>query len=121
MLLDQYGAADVIVPEVRLQRLYPGGPAIGTFIARHGPDNRMLGRFTPAGRRTAPAIPRMLDEGVRRLDLLYAQALEAGLLAPDPTLIVEAPPPVEELEEEIEEDAAAARRSRRRPHRRSRR
>jgi hypothetical protein len=103
MLLDQYGAADVIVPEVRLRRQYPGGPATATFTARHGPDNHVLGRFSLRVSNSA-AIPRMLDEGVRRLDLLYAQALDAGLLAPDPTLIVEAPPPVEELEEEIDED-----------------
>jgi hypothetical protein len=103
MLLDQYGAADVIIPEVRLKRQYPGGPATGTFTARHGPDNRVLGRFSLRVSNSA-AIPRMLDEGVRRLDLLYAQALDAGLLAPDPTLIVEAPPPAEELEEELEED-----------------
>lgn len=103
MLLDQYGAADVIMPEVRLQRQYPGGPAAATFTARHGPDNRVLGRFSLRVGSSA-AIPRMLDEGVRRLDLLYAQALDAGQLRPDPTLIVEAPPPVEELEEETEEE-----------------
>jgi hypothetical protein len=103
MLLDQYGAADVIIPEVRLQRHYPGGPAVGIFTARHGPDNRVLGRFSLRVANSA-AIPRMLDEGVRRLDLLYARALDTGLLAPDPTLFIEAPPPVEELEEEIEED-----------------
>jgi hypothetical protein len=103
MLLDQYGAADVIIPEVRLRRQYPGGPATATFTARHGPDNHVLGRFSLRVSNSA-AIPRMLDEGVRRLDLLYAQALDAGLLAPDPTLIVEAPPPVEELVEEIDED-----------------
>jgi hypothetical protein len=102
MLLDQYGAADVVVPEVHLQRLFPGGPAIATFTARHGPDNRVLGRITLRVENSA-AIPRLLDEGVRRLDLLYARALEAGLLAPDPTLIIEAPPPAEEAEEEAED------------------
>jgi hypothetical protein len=102
MLLDQYGAADVIMPEVHLQRTFPGGPATGIFIARHGPDNRYIGRFTLRVGNSA-SIPRMLDEGVRRLDLLYAQALAAGALIPDPSLIVEAPPPVEEVAEEIEE------------------
>ena len=28
-LLDMYGAADILVAEVQLQRLYPGGPARG--------------------------------------------------------------------------------------------
>ena len=103
MLLDQYGAADVIMPEVRLQRSYPGGPATGIFIARHGPDNRYLGQVTLRVGNSA-GIPRLLDEGIRRLDAIYAQALEAGLMRPDPSLIVELPPPVEELEEPEEED-----------------
>jgi len=102
MLLDQYGAADVIMPEVHLKRTFPGGPASATFTARHGPDNRFIGQFTLRVGNSA-SIPRMLDEGVRRLDLLYAQALESGELKPDPTLIVEAPPALEEVEEESEE------------------
>ena len=98
MLLDQYGAADVIVPEVHLKRYYPGGPAVATFTARHGPDNRVLGRFTLRVENSA-AIPRLLDEGVRGLDLLYSRALAAGQLTPDPSLIVPEPPLVEEIEE----------------------
>jgi hypothetical protein len=101
MLLDQYGAADVIVPEVHLKRLYPGGPAVGTFTARHGPDNRVLGQFTLRVENGA-LIPRLLDEGVRGLDLLYARALAAGQLSPDPSLIVPEPPLVEEIEEETQ-------------------
>lgn len=101
MLLDQYGAADVIVPEVHLKRFYPGGPAVATFIARHGPDNRVLGRFTLRVENSA-AIPRLLDEGVRGLDLLYSRALAAGQLTPDPSLIVPEPALVEEIAEETE-------------------
>jgi hypothetical protein len=99
MLLDQYGAADVVVPEVHLKRQFPGGPAIATFTARHGPDNRLLGRFTLRVENSA-LIPRLLDEGVRGLDLLYSRALAAGQLTPDPSLIVPEPPLVEEIEEE---------------------
>jgi hypothetical protein len=99
MILDQYGAADVVVPEVRLQRLYPGGPAIAAFTARFGPDNRVLGQFTLRAENSA-AIPRLMDEGVRRLDELYAQALAGGALRPDPTLIVQRPPEVEAIEEQ---------------------
>jgi hypothetical protein len=99
MLLDQYGAADVVVPEVQLKRLYPGGPAIATFSARHGPDNRLLGRFTLRAASSAE-LPRMLDEGVRGLDLIYARALAEGALRPDPSLILPEPPLVEEIEEE---------------------
>src|SRR6185295_17376585 len=91
MLLDQYGAADIVVPELDLRRLYPGGPAIGVFSARYGPDNLLIGRFELTARNSAD-IPRMLDEGVRRLDLLYAQALDRGLLRPDPTLVIVQPP-----------------------------
>ena len=105
VLLDQYGAADIIVPKVQLRRLFPGGPAIATFEARHGPDNELLGRFqlrSPDG----ASIPRMLDEGVRRLDALFVAALEADRLSPDPSLNV-APPmeevPIEEEEEQREE------------------
>ncbi|MDQ4087617.1 MAG: heavy-metal-associated domain-containing protein [Pseudomonadota bacterium] len=104
MILDQYGAADIVTPEVRLRRLYPGGPAVAIFTARFGPDGRVLGRF---GLRVANSaqVPRMLDEGVRRMDAIYTRALDAGLLQPDPTLVIiepELPPLPEELEEETE-------------------
>ena len=99
LLLDQYGAADVVVPEVHLHRLYPGGPASATFIARHGPDNRILGRVTLRATGGA-SVARLLDEGVRRLDQIYAQALAGGGLVPDPWLIVPEPPPIEEFEPE---------------------
>lgn len=101
MLLDQYGAADVITPEVHLKRYYPGGPAVATFTARHGPDNRFLGRFTLRVENSA-SIPRLLDEGVRGLDLLYSRALAAGQLSPDPSLNVPEPPLIEETEAESE-------------------
>jgi hypothetical protein len=101
MLLDQYGAADLIVPEVHLKRFYPGGPAIGTFTARFGPDNRVIGSFSLRVENSG-AIPRLLDEGVRRLDLLYTQALEAGILTPDPTLIIEEPEALVDAAEKIE-------------------
>jgi hypothetical protein len=111
MLLDQYGAADVIVPEVHLRRSFPGGPATATFTARHGPDHRILGRVTLRVA-NSEALPALLDEGVRRLDAIYAEALGAGLLRPDPSLIVPEPPPVEEfLEEEAAERPAAVRNS----------
>jgi hypothetical protein len=101
MLLDQYGAADVIVPEVHLKRYFPGGPAVATFTARHGPDNRILGQFTLRVENSA-LIPRLLDEGVRGLDLLYSRALAAGQLSPDASLNLPEPPLVEALAEETE-------------------
>jgi hypothetical protein len=107
LLLDQYGAADVIVPEVHLKRSYPGGPAIGTFVARRGPDNRMLGKFSLRAGNSA-AIPRMFDEGIKRLDALYARALQAGLLRPDPSLVIEEQQVVEAIEEDADEDTLTA-------------
>lgn len=101
LLVDQYGAADIIVPELNLKRLYPGGPAIGIFTARRGADNIMLDRFILRAGSSA-AIPRMLDEGIRRLDLIYTRALAAGLLQPDSSLILQEPEIVEELEEAVD-------------------
>ena len=88
-VIDQYGAADILIPVVRLYRSYPGGPIIGVFQARHGPDNELLGSFTlRVG--SAAGLPRLLDTGVGRLDELFQQALRGGALGADPTL---SPPP----------------------------
>lgn len=101
MLLDQYGAADVVIPEVHLKRLYPGGPAIGEFTARFGPDDRVIERFTLRVENSG-AIPRLLDEGVRRIDAAYTRALAIGLLKPDPSLAVEEPDLADAIAAEIE-------------------
>jgi len=90
MLLDQYGASDVVVPEVYLERRYPGGPIAARFIARHGPDGAILGSFGLVTGST-DGLDRMLDEGVRRIDALYVEALGRGVLRPDPSLAVEEP------------------------------
>jgi len=102
MLLDQYGAADILVAEVELRRLYPGGPAMGVFTARSGPDGQFLGRFVLRAANSG-AIRTMLDEGVRRLDGVYRQALAAGLLRPDPSLVILAAPLPAALETPVEE------------------
>ncbi|HEY1605197.1 MAG TPA: heavy-metal-associated domain-containing protein [Allosphingosinicella sp.] len=106
MILDQYGASDVVVPEVQLRRLWPGGPAIATFTARKGPDNEVLGSVTLRVENSA-AIPRMLDEGVRRLDQIYASALDVGRLRPDASLAPPPPPPVQAVPEEPTTEAPA--------------
>ena len=90
-IIDLYGAADILVAEVQLQRLYPGGPARARFIARHGPDDEIVGGFTL----TAPnsdAVPGMMAEGVRRMDQLFADALAAGRLERDSSLDLPPPP-----------------------------
>ena len=86
MILDQYGAADVLSPQVRLQYSYPGGPVIGFFTARHGPGNAVVSTFALRVDNSAK-IPAMLDEGVRRIDGIYSNALAMGVLRPDPSLI----------------------------------
>lgn len=89
-LLDQYGAADVLIPVVELTRLWPGGPVIGKFSARHGPNNVLLESFSLRAA-TSDALPAMLDEGIKRIDQIYALALANGQLTPDPSLIIEVP------------------------------
>ena len=110
MLLDQYGAADILIAEVELRRLYPGGPATGVFTARYGPDSQFLGRFVLRAANSG-ALRTMLDEGVRRLDGLYRQALAQGLLRPDPSLVILAaplPPALEETPEETPDENTVA-------------
>lgn len=84
-LLDQFNAADVIIPEARLERQWPGGPVRGTFTARYGPDNKFLESFTLTANDEA-GVPAMLAAAVQRIDAVYARALAEGLLKPDPTL-----------------------------------
>jgi hypothetical protein len=97
-LLEMYGANDILVAEVQLQRLYPGGPARGRFIARHGPDNEIVGGFTLTAA-NGDAIPAMLAQGALRIDQLYAQALAAGRLTRDPSLNLPPPPVLPALPE----------------------
>ena len=102
-IVDLYGAADILVAEVQLQRLYPGGPARGRFIAHHGPDNEIIGGFTLTTLSSA-GIPKMMAEGARRMDELFSTALAAGRLERDPSLNLPAPPPLP-----VEEKPAEAR------------
>jgi hypothetical protein len=84
-ILDEFGASDVLIPIAELRRQWPGGPVTGTFTARYGPDDTYLDSFTL----TAPnedGVPDMLATAVKRFDMLYSNALQAGTLRPDPTL-----------------------------------
>jgi hypothetical protein len=120
VLLDQYGAADVVVPIARLDRSYPGGPVTGTFTARYGPDDTLIGSVQLRASNDS-GIPQMLDEGARRIDEMYIRALNDGRLRPDPSLIIEEPvdpdalaienaadAPIEALDPAIPGAAAAA-------------
>ena len=90
-LLDMYGASDILIAEVQLQRLYPGGPARARFIARHGPDYEVVGGFTLTAA-NSDGVPAMLAQGAQRIDELYAQALAAGRLNRDSSLDLPPPP-----------------------------
>lgn len=87
-ILDQFNAADVLIPIARLEREWPGGPVKGTFTARYGPDNTYLDSFTLTAR-DERAVPQMLNEALVRLDQIYVGALHQGLLRPDPTLVAD--------------------------------
>lgn len=88
-VLNEYGSSDVLIPVVRLYRQWPGGPVIGVFQARHGPDNTLIGGFTLRVA-SAAGLPQLLDAGVQRIDALYQAAMRSGDLHPDVTL---SPPP----------------------------
>jgi len=84
-VLDQFGAADVIMPVARLERQWPGGPVHGTFTARHGPDNTFIASFR-LNAANEEGVPAMLSQALVRLDAIYNDALARGMLRPDPTL-----------------------------------
>ena len=85
-MLDQFEAADVLIPVARLERQWPGGPVRGTFTARYGPDNRLLESFTLTAK-NEEGVPQMLNTALVRMDLIYRDALARGLLTPDPSLM----------------------------------
>jgi len=91
-ILDLYGAADILIAEVRMHRAYPGGPVKAEFIGRHGPDGEIVGGFTLTAANSA-ALPQMMAEGVRRMDQLFTAAFNAGALQRDATLNLPPPPP----------------------------
>ena len=84
-LLTRYRSSDVLTASAQLIRSYPGGPVLGIFEARHGPDAKLLARVRLKVAR-ANAIDQLLDEGVRRLDAVYVRALRGGLLKADDKL-----------------------------------
>lgn len=114
-VLDQFSAADVLVPIAHLDYKWPGGPIEGRFTARYGPDNTYLDGFTLTAENPEQLQP-MLDEAVQRFNAIFERALAQGKLRPDPTLdlgTVEADPALQRLIElgraaETQERAAAA-------------
>ncbi|MEM7664788.1 MAG: heavy-metal-associated domain-containing protein [Pseudomonadota bacterium] len=86
-VLDQYSAADTLIPIARLEYQFPGGPITGHFTARYGPDSNFLESFELEAD-SPEELPDMLSRAVARMDTIFAQALVDGKLRPDPTLRV---------------------------------
>jgi hypothetical protein len=101
-VLDQYGAADVLIAEVQLRRDYPGGPIIGIFSATHGPDRQKIADFALRVD-NGDSLDSLLDAGVQRLDKAYQQALALGQLHTDRLLATRPPTPKTEEEQPTDE------------------
>lgn len=99
VILDQYGAADVLTPIARVEYSWPGGPIKGYFTARFGPDSKLISSFTMTGPSPA-ALPDMMEKAVARMDRIYIDALAAGVLKTDTYLVLEKPVEKEDLPEE---------------------
>ncbi|WP_108809705.1 hypothetical protein [Sphingorhabdus sp. Alg231-15] len=105
-ILDQFSAADVIIPIVRVEREYPGGPVTAHFSARYGPDSKFIDSFSLKTKST-DAIPAMMDQAIARLDTIYTRALSRGILKTDTSLVIEDDFDLAALELEIEAELAA--------------
>ena len=84
-LIDRYQVADVLIPELILDRSWQGGPASGLLIVRFGPAGREIGRVRLTNR--SGDVAGLMDTAVRESDKLYVAALRAGNLLPDPNLL----------------------------------
>ena len=103
VILDQYGAADVLTPIARVEYSYPGGPIKGYFTARFGPDSKLISSFTMTGPSPA-ALPDMMEKAVARMDRIYIDALASGVLRTDTYLVLEKPVEKIDLPEEVATD-----------------
>lgn len=105
-ILGQYGASNILMPIVHIHRQWPGGPVVGTFQARYGPDNDLLGSFSLRVSNT-DALPALLDAGVSRVDSIYQRALADGVIHGDPGLNFHPPAANEEATDETDSNAVA--------------
>lgn len=111
VILDEFGAADIVSATARFERSYPGGPITAHYTARYGPDNAFIGRFSLRVS-NKNGVPAMMDTAVKRMDGLFENALSAGRLRLDKSLILEDPELIEEVEaiteKETKEETKAA-------------
>ncbi len=101
VILDEFGAADIVSATARFERSYPGGPITAHYTARYGPDNIFIGRFSLKVS-NKNGVPAMMDAAVKRMDKLFENALAAGRLRLDKSLILEDPELIEEVEAIVE-------------------
>lgn len=101
-IVDQYGAADVLIAEVQLRSDYPGGPMTAVFTASHGPDRVLVTQFALRVD-TTDGLDSMLDQGIQRIDQAYQAALAGGQLKLD-SMLAFRPVEVKPVEEETEEE-----------------
>lgn len=106
-IMERYQTADVLIPELILDRGVPGSPVRAQLILRFGPSARILARTDL--RQEDGDIGALLATAVRESDRIYTAALRAGLLVPD-ELLAAAEPEVEvpELGPDIGAEAIAA-------------
>ncbi len=95
-IMARFDTVDVLLAEAQVTRRFPGGPVRAVFIARHGPDGAELGRFALSVR-NEEGLPQLMEDGVRRIDALYADALRAGLLRAEADLAVDLAPLVQDV------------------------
>ena len=95
-IMARFDTVDVLLAEAQVTRSFPGGPVRALFVARHGPDGEELGRFVLSVRSEA-GLAGLMDEGVRRIDALYADALRAGRLRSEADLAIDMAPLTEDV------------------------
>lgn len=89
-IVERYQVADVLIPELILDRSWSGGPLTAQLVLYFGPRRQEVGRVRL--RNAAGDVAALMNEAVRQADLVYIEALRAGHLLPDPEL---AEPPVQ--------------------------
>src|SRR5690606_23316898 len=88
-------------------RQWPGGPVIGRFVARRGPDASIVTSFTLTAE-NSDALPAMLDRGIDRIDAAYSRALQEGPFKADKSLVIETPAEEVPIDEVLAQLATAA-------------
>lgn len=86
----RYQVADVVVPELVLDRSWAGGPLSGVLVVRFGAEGRLLGRL----RLTSDDgdVAAFMDRAVQIADRIYVRHLRDGNLVPNADLVADVAP-----------------------------